>query len=169
MKSKWGTAAKVGLLALAFMGNLCAQSANHAAADTAAARVAAPSSLDGDVLREIDDPTTGNRWLVLRNPKHPAGPGRVVLTQPRTNYRERNSQATQPVRTEQGPIIRTGDVVTVEEHTPLLDLRLQAVALEPSLTGAYFTARLKIGGKVMRVMALAPGRAVFGPESEVNP
>jgi hypothetical protein len=48
-------------------------------------------------------------------------------------------------------------------------MRLQAVALEPSLQGAYFKARLKIGGKVARVIAVGPGHAVFGTESEVKP
>ena len=57
----------------------------------------------------------------------------------------------------------------VEEHTAVADVRLEAVALEPAVKGAHFKARLKIGGKVVRVVAVSPGRASFAPEGEVEP
>ena len=41
----------------------------------------------------------------------------------------------------------------VEEHTAVVDARLEAVALGPAAKGGEFRARLKIGGKVVRVIA----------------
>jgi len=35
--------------------------------------------------------------------------------------------------------------------------------------GACLRVRLKIGGKVVKVEAVSPGHAVFGPESKVEP
>ena len=28
-----------------------------------------------DIVREIDDPHTGDRWMLVRDPLHPGGPG----------------------------------------------------------------------------------------------
>jgi hypothetical protein len=33
----------------------------------------------GEVVREIDDPHNGDRWLLLNDPSRPGGPGRMVL------------------------------------------------------------------------------------------
>ena len=66
-------------------------------------------------------------------------------------------------------MIRAGDALLVEEHTAVVDARLEAVALESAAKGARFKARLKIGGKVVRAVAISPGRAGFAPESEVAP
>ena len=159
-----------GGLVLTLAGSTFAQSASKAVAAPGGVQVApAPQGPGGEVLREIDDPATGHRWLVLRDPNHPAGPARLVPAQPRMGCREKDCAPRPAMPGAERPVIHTGDPVTVEEHTPVLDLRLQAVALEPSLQGAYFKVRLKIGGKVARLMAVAPGHAVFGPESEVKP
>src|ERR1035437_3168930 len=32
-----------------------------------------------EVVREIDDPQNGARWLLVRNKEHPGGPGRLIL------------------------------------------------------------------------------------------
>jgi flagella basal body P-ring formation protein FlgA len=61
-------------------------------------------------------------------------------------------------------IIRGGDRLVVEQNTAVIEARLEAVALGPARRGATFQARLKIGGKVVRVVALAPGRAELAPE-----
>jgi hypothetical protein len=57
----------------------------------------------------------------------------------------------------------------VEEHTEVVDVRLEAVALEPAVKSAHFKARLKIGGQVVRVVAVSSGRASFETENEVAP
>jgi hypothetical protein len=41
--------------------------------------VAPGEQVSGEIVREIDDPHTGDRWLLLRNAEAPGGPGRLVL------------------------------------------------------------------------------------------
>ena len=41
----------------------------------------------GNVIREIDDPHSGDRWLLLRDPNRPGGPGRLVLAPQRADAR----------------------------------------------------------------------------------
>jgi flagella basal body P-ring formation protein FlgA len=57
----------------------------------------------------------------------------------------------------------------VEELTGVVDARLEAVALEPAVMGAHFKARLRIGGKVVRAVAVSPGHASFAAEGEIAP
>lgn len=166
---KWGMMA--GFLAL----TACALRVNSqptidAVTATDAMQLAPISPLpDERVLRKIDDPATGHLWLVLRNPNHPAGPGRLVPAPRALACHEKGGASKQPSVSGEPIVIHAGDVVTVEEHTPVLEMRLQAMALQSSLKGGYFKARLKIGGRVARVMAVAPGHAVFGADGEVTP
>ena len=117
----------------------------------------------GDVQREIDDPHLGNRWFLVRDPSRPGGPGLMV---PATA-----GQKAAPVRTKSAalPVIRTGDLLIVEENTPLVEARLEAVALSPAQPGSAFNVRLVAGGKVVRAVALGQGRAVFAPEKAIRP
>jgi hypothetical protein len=125
---------------------------------------------DGQVLRQIEDPSTGDLWLLLRDRSRPAGPGRLVLARQRMNtQRAISGGPAQPLSRGERPVIHTGDALMVEEHTAVVDARLEAVALEPAAKGAHFKARLKIGGKVVRVVAVSQGRASFAPEGEVRP
>lgn len=131
----------------------------------------------GELVREIDDPSSGKRWLLMRDLRHPGGPGllRLVsverggqaevkkpgLEPERGPYRVESAQAGLPFEPAL-PVIRGGDRVIVEEHTPVADARLEAVALGPARTGAAFNARLTIGGWTVRAVAVGPGRAVLG-------
>jgi hypothetical protein len=49
--------------------------------------------------------------------------------------------------------------VVVEEHGAVVEAYLEATALEPALKGLPLNLRLTIGGKVIRAVAIAPGRA----------
>jgi hypothetical protein len=125
---------------------------------------------NGEVLREIEDPSTGDLWLLLRDANRSGGPGRLVLARQRSNTeRAACGGTTQPLSTAQRFVIRSGDALLVEEHTTVVDTRLEAVALESAAKGEHFKSRLKIGGKVVRVVAISPGHADFAPESEVEP
>jgi flagella basal body P-ring formation protein FlgA len=66
------------------------------------------------------------------------------------------------------PVIRAGDRLVVEENTAVIEARLEAVALGPAALGSSFDVRLKLGGKVARAVALAPGRAAFQAHAEVR-
>jgi hypothetical protein len=164
-----------GWLMMALVGAAGAQPAVDLTAVRETVRVAAaaaeaPSATGGNLLREIPDPSTGELWLLLRDPARPAAPGRLVLARQRgSDPDSANPSRPQPLSPVQQPVIHTGDALTVEEHTAVVDLRLQAVALGPAAEGAYFRVRLKIGGKVLRVQAVSPGHAALGPESEVEP
>jgi flagella basal body P-ring formation protein FlgA len=66
-------------------------------------------------------------------------------------------------------VIHAGDRLVIEEHTAHMDAILDARALSPAAVGALFAARLTAGGRVVRVMALGPGRAALQAESGVWP
>jgi hypothetical protein len=130
------------------------------------APAAAGSLAPGDVIREIDDPYTGQRWLLERNKEHPGGPGRLA---PAGGYRKAPGGASALEQARLHPVIRAGDRLVVEEHTARVDAALEARALASAAAGAVFDARLSIGGKVVRVVALGPGRAAFQPEQGERP
>jgi hypothetical protein len=124
----------------------------------------------GQLVREIDDPHTGDRWLLTRNEEFPGGPGRLVRV---AAARRAEGGAVGPGgalgQAAALPVIRSGDRVIVEEHTAVVDAVLEARALRPAAAGAAFEARLAIGGRVVRVVALGPGRAMLQPETGARP
>jgi len=121
------------------------------------------------IVREIDDPHTGAHWLLMRDLRHPGGPGRLVqLESTRHQTLSKPAQAglaEKDIR----PIIHAGERLIVEESTPVVEARLEAVALGPAAVGSPFDVRLTIGGKVLRAVALAPGRAMLQIDSGGRP
>jgi len=135
-------------------------------------QVSGTATETGQVVREIDDPHLGTRWLLVRDPQHPGGPGRltmVPLVSNRTQRRRAGGAATEFVRELRLPVIRAGDRLIVEAITPVVEARLEAVALSPAEVGSMLEARLKIGGRVVPAVALGPGRAALQLESGVRP
>jgi hypothetical protein len=126
------------------------------------------SQLPGEILREIDDQQTGARWLLTRDRMHPGGPGKLVLLQGRIADAGPSGNANAHAALT-APVIHAGEAVIVEEHTAVVDARLGAVALGVAVGGGELKARLKIGGKVVRVMAIAAGRAELQAESGAQP
>ena len=136
---------------------------------------------EGEVVREIDDPHTGARWLLMRDSSHPGGPGRMVLaTGPRgqalsdvrsdTRIRAQDDSGPyQPGSAPAQPVIRAGDRLIVEENTAVVEARLEAVALNAAAIGSPLNVRLAIGGKVVRAVAVAAGRAALPAQNEVRP
>ncbi len=108
------------------------------------------------IVRELRDPHTGARWLVIRNTKNPSGPGRMILSA----GEDENPLGCGPKYSSE-PIIHAGDRVAIEEHTADLDSSLDATAFDGAAIGSSFRARLKIGGKLVRAVAIAPGRAAL--------
>ena len=171
---RWGVfvlMATLGLGTSSFAAEVGGAASRMEDSSPAAAQAAAPV-----VVREIDDPATGMRWLLERDPAYPGSPGRLVPASgtravPDKNPRAgslapRPAQAAVPsaVPSSLKAIIRGGDRLVVEQHTAVIEARLEAVALGPARCGATFQARLKIGGKVVRVVELAPGRAELAPQ-----
>ena len=132
------------------------------------AYAAQPDQAYGETVREIDDPHTGDRWLLLRDGSHPGGPGRLVLLGSRgiDARRERpGGSETASAQMPLTPVIHAGERLVVEEDTAVVSSRLEAVALGPAAVGAAFVVRLKIGGKLLLAVALAPGRAAYQAEA----
>jgi len=174
---KPGRVVIAGWLVAISVEGACAQSAGRPAVKAASSlrvlpaipETAALGSHDA-VLREIEDPFTGDRWLLLRDANRPAAPGRLVLAgQQAGTTRPANHGPAQPKPAGERPMIRAGDPLIVEEHSAAVDARLEAIALGSAAKGAHLKARLQIGGKVVRVVAVSHGRAVFAPESEEQP
>lgn len=133
------------------------------------AHPSSPEAASGEVYREINDPHTGDRWLLFRNLSHPGGPGRMVLAERPEGapvgsaaLRERVNGPVDAV--EQLPVLHAGDEIVVSRATRTVDEQFEGVALGPAAKGALFEVRLKIGGKVFMAVASAPGRAVFAEE-----
>jgi len=143
------------------------------------------------VVRSVDDPHTGVRWLLVTDNRHPGGPGRMVPASEESEVADsqssiadlpENSKAafvvgtsstqtsTKALASAKPPVpsvIRIGDRLIVEEHTAIADVRLEAVALGSATVGAAFNVRLVIGGRVTQVIAMGPGDAAF--ELEARP
>ena len=169
-------AVTLGSMVLVGLWALLVRPPLSAAGQTATAGAPSAEQRPGQVIREIDDSATGNRWLLVRDTANPAGPGRMVRVegagsesasgiQGERARKSPQSQAATPLR----PVIHAGDAVILEEHTSVVDARLEAVALGSAVVGAEFKARLKIGGKVVRAVALEAGRAEITPEREAQP
>jgi hypothetical protein len=142
------------------MGPVLAAVACVAAQAPARSLDSAPStqSTAGNITREIHDPASGSRWLLVRPADHPGGPGRLLLVGDLGMSVLDPGLPIPPARS-LVPVIHAGDALLVEEHTGLLDARLEAVALGPARKGAPLRARLKLGGRIVRVIASGPGRA----------
>jgi len=164
---------------LAFMTALiaCAQSpaGSHAQVMLSSGGLASTETMgqgvQGEVAREIDDPHTGDRWLLMRNDQVPGGPGRLVLVAAHRNAAGGAApRAAGPTGDAQIlPVIRAGDRLILEEHTARVDAVLEARAMNPAAPGASLDVRLTIGGSVVRAIALGPGRAALQTETRARP
>jgi hypothetical protein len=118
---------------------------------------AAQSEPSQQILRSIDDPAFGVRWLLVSDPNHPGGPGRLVLADLPGHSATPHDIHPDPL----AMVIRAGDSLTLEDHSGTTDTWLDAVALGPARAGASFLARLTFDGSIVRVVANAPGRATL--------
>jgi hypothetical protein len=122
------------------------------------------------LLREIDDPNSGTRWLLVSDKSNAGGPGRLELASPGRDQGTFARQAQGPGVAESRPatIIRPGDKLVVEEHSATADAYLEGVALGPARPGSGLNVRLSIGHRVVRAVAVAPGRATLESATEVR-
>jgi hypothetical protein len=178
MRTGLGAAFGAGVLALmAAASGAGAQSlaGGHAQVMLSSGGLASVETLglgvQGEVVREIDDPHTGDRWLLVRNNQYPGGPGRLVLI-----AAHRSASGGAILRTAGPasdaqilPVIRAGDRLIVEEHTARVDAVLEARALNPAALGEAFDVRLTIGGNRVRAIAMGPGRAALQPMTGIRP
>jgi hypothetical protein len=123
-------------------------------------------------VRILKDPALiASCWLLERDPTHPEGPPRwrqVPSREPGDSI-PLNRPVTGIVTDRAPAVIRSGDQLTIEEDSKLVEARLQAVALESAGPGEILAVRLRSTGKIIRAVAVAPGRGVFAQESEERP
>ena len=105
----------------------------------------------------------------MRDPRHGGGPGRLVLAESARERAQGNESGGELVAVAPRPVIHAGERLIVVENTPLIEARLEAVALSPAAVGSPLDVRLSIGGKVIQAVALAPGRAQIKPETGARP
>lgn len=128
----------------------------------------------GQVLGEIDDPATGGRWLLFRDAVHFPGPGWLVWIANSNHaceaeppeYGQRAKEQSR-MRSSQF-VIHSGDLLLLEQHTAVLDAKLEATALEPAILGEVLKVRLKVTGKVVLAVATGTGRANLAPADEAK-
>jgi hypothetical protein len=113
------------------------------------------------VVREIEDPHTGIHWLLVRDPKNPAGPGKLVKSTDEGYAQAISRDGSSPMAELRRSVIRAGDHLIVEEHSRVVDAQLEGTALGSAAAGDTLRVRLKIGGKVVRAIAAGPGRATL--------
>jgi hypothetical protein len=163
------------IMAMALVTGAFPGRAQQATARPAMQRIVASGELgpsavpmqSGTVIREIEDLYLGDRWLLVRNPEHPGGPGRLVLAQEKVPSARPGAPAADHLLA--SPIIHAGDRITLEEHTSQVDAVLEAVALGPAIPGGIFRVRLQVGGQVVRAIATRAGHALLAPETEKQP
>lgn len=122
------------------------------------------------VLRELEDPQTGDRWLLVRDPNRPAGPGRWILVSgPGLGGSTPEQLAElQPMAALPAPepvVLRAGDHVRVEENTARIEATYEGVALEPAIRNSVVPVRLTMGALV-HGRVLGPGRVVLTEEGK---
>jgi hypothetical protein len=159
-------------------------SSGHAALPSGTSTAAGDPSA-GEVLKEIDDPQNGNRWLLTSDPSHPGGPGLLRLAgtvtvtarraAPALAQRPDSGQEISPQTAPHSepalpdavlPVIRSGDRIVLEQHTSVIDARLEAVAIGPASAGTAFSARLLMGGGMVHAIAVSSGHAVLAEEMQ---
>lgn len=154
----WTIAASASLYAVA------AQESRPNAAPLVVVTTADPELAAGSVFKEIDDQGSGLRWLLVEDPAHPGGPGRLVSLRSDETKAKPGKSAARVVKT--NAVIHAGDTVQVEEHSAVVDASLQAVALSSAIPGEMFRVRLRIGRRVVKARALAVGRAALEPAGD---
>jgi hypothetical protein len=133
------------------------------------AKAADETQTSPEIFREIDDPNGGARWLLSRDLSHPGGPGELTQTGGSSTHAERSRSKGFPAGTLTAAVIHVGDRLILEEHSAVVEGRLEAVALGPAAVGSALRVRLTIGDKVVRARALAAGRAVLQTETGGRP
>lgn len=127
----------------------------------AAGSVGGMTGVGAPAKRVIEDPNSGRRWVLARDPEHPGGPGKLVEEPARAEEKSGGEQKALPV-------IRAGDRVLVEENTRVARGLFEAVALSTARQGASFRVRLRVGGRVVWAIAVGPGRATLAGADEVG-
>jgi len=144
-------------LALAFTASAMAQQN---------AEVASVPDKSVQLLRVIHDPSTRTRWLLYRDPSHPAAPAHLIPESEAAEVAGFSGTLSKSIKSPD-LVIHAGDRVSVEEHTAVSSMYLEGVALSSAAEGEPLKVRLDLsmGQKQIAVLAVGPGRARIQPPS----
>lgn len=124
-------------------------------------------------LRTTDDLSTGSQWVLTRDPVHPEAPGRWCKSVGKRMgpHLETHNGPRDPhmVLGSRPAVVHSGDRLLVVDHSAVVEARFDAVALNAAIVEGELYARLRFSGKIVRVVALGPGRATLAPEAGVRP
>ena len=126
---------------------------------------------DWRVIRSFEDVGTHQSWTVVQDKKRPAAPARLVgptiLHGGRASAEESGEALLQMASR---LIIHAGDSLIVDEHTAIVDARLEATALGAAARGERLKVRLKTGDRIVPAIAMEPGQAeILSPIREARP
>ena len=118
------------------------------------------------LFRSVDDPALATRWLLMRDPRHPGAPGRMVEAPARiVSPGGLNSAADHgDARKQTGlqrkakPVVRVGDEILVVSENPDSQLTLHARALSAGCAGDKISARIDVFHREVHARVLAAGR-----------
>lgn len=124
-------------------------------------------------VRIIDDRATGHSWLLVKQLDRPGTPAvllQIADDQSCSKIFPAESEGRFPIAHQFLPrlVIRPGDSVILSEDSLVADARLEAIAIEPAVAGQSLTVRLKLGGHLLRAVAIAPGSALMVQGREVR-
>jgi hypothetical protein len=112
--------------------------------------VSGPPRAAVEIIREIDDPATGDRWFLEQDSQHPGGPGRMVLVAqgkalPPARAFSEDAGMGLDTRTP-AKLIRAGDHLIVEEHTSLVDAVLKRLHWPRPALAELFASASRLAG-----------------------
>lgn len=123
-------------------------------------------------VRVIEDPASHRRWLIEQNLERPDWPARVIQVPQGLscwNDTRRSDQAEKRNGLDRSKrVVQAGETLRIVEESPVFRADLEAVALKNGGRGDWISARLRIGGKVVRAIVAAPGRAVLVDNSGIE-
>lgn len=154
----------LALAAGAMAHNSVAQKDQPAAAPQVVVSTVPADLAARSIVREIDDPGSNVRWLLVEDPAHPCGPGRMIALARGEGMHGVSTLRANSVRPP--AVIHAGDRVQVVEHTPVVDTSIAAVALASAAPGEPLRVRVRVGGRVLLARALGPGLAALAPAGE---
>jgi hypothetical protein len=111
-------------------------------------------------VRLIEDRSTHQCWVLLKDLVYPAGPARLKpacnsdLAVPGSKKATAILRSSRPV-----PVIHPGQLLVVTQRTPQSELHLEATALGTAAVGEILRVQLKGAGWILPVIADAAGRA----------
>lgn len=126
----------------------------------------APCETPNRAIRWIDDPATHLRWILLKDPRHPAAPAVLAPMQSNSGCVLRSGENRVAVESNcfsqpAIPLIHGGETLIVEQHSAAADAQLEGTALGPAAIGEALRVRLKKSGKILSVIADGPGHATM--------